>query len=105
VVDAKQSVASWLVHWRATTLAASSRAESTKAQYADLVRKHLEPAPFGSITLDKLRPSDVEALILTMRTQTKARGDDQVRALSDSTIRSTFGVLRLICRRGLSIGR
>ena len=55
VVDAKQSVASWLAHWRATTLAASSRAESTKAQYADLARKHLEPAPFGSITLDKLR--------------------------------------------------
>ena len=71
VVDAKQSVASWLARWRATTLAASSRAESTKAQYADLARKHLEPAPFGSITLDKLRPSDVEALILAMRAQTK----------------------------------
>jgi integrase len=95
VVDAKQSVASWLAHWRATTLAASSRAESTKAQYADLARKHLEPAPFGSITLDKLRPSDVEALILAMKAQTKTRGDDEVRALSDSTIRSTFGVLRL----------
>jgi integrase len=95
VVDAKQSVASWLAHWRATTLAASSRAASTKAQYADLSRKHLQPAPFGSITLDKLRPSDVEALILAMRAQTKTRGDDEVRALSDSTIRSTFGVLRL----------
>ena len=95
VVDAKQSVASWLAHWRATTLAASSRAESTKAQYVDLARKHLEPAPFGSITLDKLRPSDVEALILAMRERTKTRGDDEVRALSDSTIRSTFGVLRL----------
>jgi hypothetical protein len=34
VVDAKQTVASWLAHWRATTLAAPSRAESTKAQYA-----------------------------------------------------------------------
>ena len=95
VVDAKQSIASWLSHWRATTLAASSRAESTKAQYADLARKHLEPAPFGSIKLDKLRPSDVEALILAMRAKTKLKGDDEVRALSDSTIRSTYGVLRL----------
>ncbi len=95
VADARQSVASWLAHWRATTLAASSRAESTKAQYADLARKHLEVPPLGPIALDKLRPSDVEALILSMRDRTKTRGHDQVRALSDSTIRSTFGVLRL----------
>ena len=84
-----------MAHWRATALAASSRAESTKAQYANLARKHLEPPPLGSISLDRLRPSDVEALILAMRTRTKSRGDCEVRALSDSTIRSTFGVLRL----------
>jgi integrase len=95
VVDAKQTVASWLAHWRTTTLAASSRAEATKAQYADLARKHLEPAPFGSITLNKLKPSDVEALILAMRERTKTKDNVEVRALSDSTIRSTFGVLRL----------
>ncbi len=96
VVDAKTTVAFWLKHWRATTLEASSRAESTKAQYADLARKHLEPEPFGAITLDKLRPTDVEALVLAMREKTKPRGDGKpVRALSDSTIRSTFGVLRL----------
>lgn len=95
VVDAKQTVGSWVAQWRATTLEASGRAESTKAQYGDLARRHLEPAPFGSITLDKLRPSDVEALILTMRGQTKTRSSAEARALSDSTIRSTFGVLRL----------
>ena len=60
---ARRTVGSWLEHWRGTSLEASSRAESTKAQYADLARKHLEPAPFGSIALDKLKPSDVEALI------------------------------------------
>jgi len=95
VADARQSVASWLAHWRATTLAASSRAESTKALYADLARKHLEVPPLGPIALDKLRPSDVETLILSMRGRTRHRGGDEVRALSGSTIRSTFGVLRL----------
>ena len=59
------------------------------------------PAPFGAITLDMLRPSDVEALILAMRAKTKPgkrRDDDTepepVRALSDSTIRQTYTILR-----------
>ncbi len=59
------------------------------------------PAPFGAITLDKLTPSDVEALILAMRAKTKPgkrRDDDTepepVRALSDSTIRQTYTILR-----------
>jgi hypothetical protein len=59
------------------------------------------PAPFGAIRLDKLRPSDVEELVLRMRAKTKPgqRMDDDtepdtVRALSDSTIRQTYTVLR-----------
>jgi integrase len=97
VKDATQSVGDWLTHWRATTLAASDRKESTRTLYANLSRKHLEPAPFGAIPLDKLRPSDVEALVLAMRAKTKPGGGDAgepVRALSDSTIRSTYTVLR-----------
>jgi integrase len=99
--DATNTVGDWLKHWRATTLAVSDRKESTRTLYATLCRKHLEPAPFGAITLDKLKPSDVEALVLAMRTKTKpARRDDDaaeprlVRALSDSTIRQVYTIAR-----------
>jgi integrase len=100
--DATQTVASWLTHWRATTLAASDRKESTRELYASLSKSHLESGPFGALTLDKLRASDIDALIVAMRSKTKpgkptADGDTEpepVRALSDSTIRSTYVVLR-----------
>jgi hypothetical protein len=62
VRDTSQTVGDWLAHWRATTLAASDRKESTRALYAALCRKHLEPAPFGAMPLDKLRPTNIEAL-------------------------------------------
>ena len=52
--------------------------------YANLCRKHLEPAPFGAIPLDRLRPTNIEALVLSMRAKT----------LSDSTIRQVDTVLR-----------
>jgi integrase len=101
VKDATQTVGDWLTHWRATTLAASDRKESTRALYANLCRRHLEPPRFGAIPLDRLRPTDVEALVLAMRAKTKPgrRIDDDtepepVRALSDSTIRQTYTVLR-----------
>lgn len=100
--DASTTVGHWLSHWRATTLAASDRKESTRTLYELLARRYLEPAPFGATPLDRLRPSDVEALILRLRAMTKAgrRNPDSdtepapVRALSDSTIRSTYTVLR-----------
>ncbi|MFP2990325.1 tyrosine-type recombinase/integrase [Mycobacterium intracellulare] len=101
VKDAAITVADWLVRWRATTLAASDRSESTKALYGNLARKHLEPEPFGATRLDRLKATDVEALILRMRAKTKpgkAIEDDEepqpVRALSDSTIRQAYTVLR-----------
>ena len=83
VRDATRTVADWLAQWRATTLAASDRKESTRELYTNLCRCHLEPAPFGAIRLDKLRPSDVESLVLAMRAKTKpakAEGADPVRA-------------------------
>ena len=43
------------------------------------------------IPLNKLKPSDVEALVLSMRAKTKTDG---TRALSDSTIRQVYTVLR-----------
>jgi integrase len=102
VKDASTTVGDWLSHWRATTLAVSDRKESTRTLYDLLARRYLEPAPFGATPLDKLRPSDVEALILRLRAKTKPGRPDPdsdaepapVRALSDSTIRSTYTVLR-----------
>lgn len=101
VRDSRTTVADWLAHWRATTLAVSDRKESTRTLYASLSRSYLEPPPFGATPMDRLRPSDIEALILRMRTATKPGPRDAdgnpgppVRALSDSTIRSTYTVLR-----------
>ena len=82
--DSTRTVGDWLAHWRSTTLAASDRKPSTRELYANLSRKHLEPAPFGAITLDQLRPTDIEALVLAL----------QDKKLSDSTIRSTYTVAR-----------
>jgi integrase len=85
VRDATRTVADWLAQWRTTTLAVSDRKESTREMYAHMCRKHLEPAPFGAITLDRLRPTDIEALVLKLKD----------RELSDSTVRSVYTVLRL----------
>jgi integrase len=101
VKDSKRSLADWLAHWRATTLAASDRKESTRELYANLSRRHLEPEPFGAIRLDKLKPSDVESLVLAMRAKIKPGkrteqnpNPERVRALSDATIRQVYTVLR-----------
>src|SRR6478672_4885250 len=85
VRDASRTVTDWLAQWRATTLAVSDRKPTTRELYARLSRKHLEPAPFGAITLDRLRPTDIEALVLKCRD----------RGLSDSSVRSVYTVLRL----------
>jgi integrase len=82
--DATRTVAVWLSHWRATVLAASDRKPATRELYAALCRVHLEAAPFGAITLDRLRPSDITGLILAL----KAKG------LADSSVRSIYTVLR-----------
>lgn len=85
VRDATRTVADWLKHWRATTLAVSDRKESTKSLYGTLSRKHLECVPFGALTLDRLRPSHIEALILACRGK----------GLSESTVRQVYTVARL----------
>lgn len=87
VRDSKQSVGEWLAYWRSTTLAASNRKESTKVLYGNLSRKHLETQSFGGIRLDKLKPSDIDALLLAMRQRDKP--------LSDSTIFNIYTVLRV----------
>lgn len=101
VKDSTRTLADWMTHWRATTLAASDRKSSTKELYGNLSRRHLEVDPFGAIRLDKIKPSDVEGLVLALRAKTKpgrankaSPNPTPVRALSDATIRQIYTVLR-----------
>lgn len=86
VRDSKQSVGEWMAYWRTTGLAASNRKDSTKELYRSLSRKHLEPAPFGAIRLDRLKPSDIDAVLLGLRQRDKP--------LSESTAFNIYCVLR-----------
>lgn len=99
--DASVTVGAWMARWRCTTLAASDRKDSTRELYDNLSRRHLEPAPFGDRRLDKLRPTDIEALVLELRSRTKpgkateaVPNPTPVRALADSTVRQIYTVLR-----------
>lgn len=82
--DSADTLASWLKTWRESSLAASTRKPTTKALYGSLSRKHLEGNAIGCKQLDKLRPSDVEKLIVELRAA----------KLSDSTVRQVYTVLR-----------
>ncbi len=83
VRDTSMTVAAWLEDWITKSLAASDRKQATKDLYATLARTHLVPT-IGTIPLGRLRPSDVEALVVTKRDA----------GLSGSTIRTIYTVLR-----------
>lgn len=82
--DAPDTVASWLKRWRESSLAASDRKATTKSLYGSLSRKHLEGTAIGGKRLDRLKPSDIEALIVELRGN----------KLADSTVRQVYTVLR-----------
>jgi integrase len=86
VRDSSQRLADWVEHWSMTSLEASPRKESTKALYRTLARKHLSSAPLGTTPLDKLRKTHIDGLVVRLRKQ----------GLSDSTVRHTYTVLRVI---------
>lgn len=83
VRDASITLGAWLDRWIGQALEVSDRKRATKDLYATLARKHLAPA-LGHVPLDRLRPSDVEGLVVRLR----AAG------LAGSTIRSVYTVLR-----------
>ncbi len=83
VKDAGVTVAALLDDWTAKALAASDRKQATKDLYATIARVHLAPM-LGHLALDRLRPSDVEALIVAKRDA----------GLSASTVRTNYTVLR-----------
>ena len=84
VKDSTRTLASWMKDWRETTLKASGRKQTTKQNYATVSRAYIETSVIGTSRLDKLKPQDVERLILEMRDK----------KLSASTIRTTYTVLR-----------
>jgi integrase len=86
VKDARLTVAMFVSDWIQKALPASQRKATTQDNYAIIAKTHLVPAPFGALTLDKLRPSDIEALLTAKR----AAG------LSDSTVRLIYTVARAV---------
>lgn len=83
VKDATTTLAAWLEEWILKSLPASDRKQATVDLYTRLARTHLVPT-LGARTLDRIRPSDVEALIVAKRRA----------GLSDSTVRNIYTVLR-----------
>ena len=78
------TVAMFVDDWTRKALPASGRKPTTQANYATIARTHLTPAPFGALTLDRLRPSDIEALLVAKRGA----------GLADSTVRLVYTVCR-----------
>ncbi|MCZ2849707.1 tyrosine-type recombinase/integrase [Modestobacter sp. VKM Ac-2978] len=83
VKDTTMSLSAWLEDWSTKALPASDRKQATIDLYATIARKHLVPA-LGTRPLDRIRPSDVEALIVFKRRA----------GLAPSTVRTIYTVLR-----------
>lgn len=86
VRDARATLAAVAERWIGTSLAASDRKETTRANYTTIARTHVVGDPIGTVPLDRLRPTDVEALL--------ARKRDA--GLSASTRRTIYTVLRAV---------
>lgn len=84
--DAKVTLAAFVEDWIGSTLAVSDRKASTKSMYSTLARKHISDSDLGRSSLDRLTPRKVEAWVAGLR----AKG------LSESTVRSTYTVLRAV---------
>ncbi|MCU1668491.1 MAG: integrase family protein [Blastococcus sp.] len=83
IKDATMTLTAWLDDWIAKALPASDRKQATIDLYERIARTHLAPT-LGGRTLDRIRPSDVEALIVAKREQ----------GLAPSTVRTIYTVLR-----------
>src|SRR4051794_32301379 len=77
------TLTAWLDDWMAKALPASDRKQATIDLYERIARTHLA-LTLGGRTLDRIRPSDIEALIVAKRKQ----------GLSPSTVRTIYTVLR-----------
>ena len=77
-------MASFVNDWLEKALPASGRRSTTQALYSSLARTHLIAAPFGDFPLDRLRPSDIEALLMAKRDA----------GLAEWTVRAIYTVVR-----------
>ena len=78
------TVAAYTLDWIDSTLEASTRKATTKTLYAGIAKKHIVGADVGKVSLDKLKPSHVEAWTVEL----KKRG------LAESSIRQAYTILR-----------
>ena len=83
--DAKVTLAAWMAEWKTVQLEAKPRKATTKSAYRTLSRLHIEPDPIGKLALDKLKPSDIDRLIVRLRGK----------GLAESTVRQIYHILRL----------
>lgn len=86
VRDARVTLADFVARWTESTLQVADLKATTRATYATLARRYLGGDGIGAVTLDRLKPTDVERLVLHMREAGK----------SQSTIRQTYTVLRKV---------
>lgn len=84
LLDSTATVSAWLAHWSDEPLRASNRKATTQELYRHIVKKHLQPAALGALSLARLRPSHIDTLILDLR----------AKKLADSTVRQIYTVLR-----------
>ena len=83
--DRKQTVAAFTQHCIDTSLA-SDRKQTTKVVYAGVALTHIFGSSVGGLTLDRIRPSQVEGWVAELRRK----------GLADSTIRSAYTILRAV---------
>jgi integrase len=93
-IDARARLDEYAAAWIESTLAASDRKASTKSLYASLARSHIVASTLGGLTLDKIRPGNVEAWIVELRGKGKAA----------STVRQVYTVLRAILETAVRDG-
>lgn len=79
-------LAVYLEDWIEVTLAASDRRASTKSTYRTLIRTHLATDSLSRAAIGRIKPTDVEALIVRLR----------AKSLAPSTVRQVFLVLRQV---------
>lgn len=84
--DSRVVLGAFVEEWISSTLAVSDRKASTKSMYATLARKHVVDSDLGRSALDRVTPRKVEAWVADLRKK----------GLSESTVRSTYTVLRAV---------
>lgn len=84
--DSRGTLGAWSQRWRSHTLPASGRSESSVRMYDSICRNHLERGQLAGIRLDRLRPSDVDAYMMSVKRQ----------GYSAETARAVWKALRIV---------